>query len=144
MRKLLVLLALLCGVASYAAKPRKIQRVYMFGVTQSFNDSVCFLTDLQAVDSVRLEPNGFLTDRTLYMLQCGQFVASQMHINDATTAIFFSPKKATLEKKYLKVRRRFQREKGTNLVFLGTDQFRFKPETWTEETEQAGDEKPKK
>ena len=48
--------------------------VYMFGVGASFKDSVVYFTEVQLVDSVVLDKNGFLPSRVQYSYQLKNFL----------------------------------------------------------------------
>lgn len=103
----------------------EMKPVYMFGFATSFTDSLAYITDIQLVDSAYLYKNGFLSDRTLYSEQLANKTQQMGHAN-MTCAVFFSPKKAAVEKKYLRVKRRYGRDHGVVVTSLGNNEFRFK------------------
>lgn len=114
-------------------KPVIRKPVYMFGFSASFTDSVAFLTDVMQVDAAKVLPNGFLADRTLYSLQLENYVLSSCHVQNSTNAVFFSTDKKTLDKKYDKVNRKYQRSENLVLIYVGEDEFRFTPEIYSDE-----------
>ncbi len=58
MKKLLFILTML--TASLAANAGEFKTVFIYGLAMSFNDSTVYLTDIQRIDSVWIEKNGFL------------------------------------------------------------------------------------
>ncbi len=106
------------------------KRVYMFGFAASFTDSLAFMTDVIAVDSAYVHKNGFLADRTLYAAQLDMYLQTQMGLNDMTCVVFFNEKRGDLEKKFLKVKKRYQKDQTVRLDMLGADLFVFEAEDY--------------
>lgn len=54
---LLIFATLAIGISAYAKDKNTTgpTKVYMFGFSASFNDSLVYITDIQAVDSVMIE-----------------------------------------------------------------------------------------
>ena len=52
----------------------KEKPVYMFGVGASFKDSVVYFTEVQVVDSVQLDHDGFLPHRESYAYQMKNYL----------------------------------------------------------------------
>ena len=92
--------------------------VYMFGVGASFKDSVVYFTEVQLVDSVVLDKNGFLPSRVQYSYQL-----KKKGKLDYTCAVYFSEHKAKLEKEFSKVRKQY--EKGDTYVLETVKQAEF-------------------
>jgi len=132
MKKILIvfLLALYVGMVS-AYEPMK-RKIYMFGVAASFTDSVAFITDVQSIDSAYVHYNGFLADRTLYAAQLNNFMQVNEKRQNMTCVVFFNKNKSKLEKKYLKVKKKYRHDHGVSLMPLGRDVFQFKREDWVE------------
>lgn len=118
---LCVLLSALCARAQHAPQ---VKPVYMFGFAASFTDSLAYVTDIQRVDSAYLYKNGFLADRPLYSQQLADKTEAMGHAH-MTCTVFFSTKKAAVEKKYLKVKRRYGLQHGVVVTTLPGDEFRF-------------------
>lgn len=116
---------LLSALSLHAQHAPQVKPVYMFGFATSFTDSLAYITDIQRVDSAYLYKNGFLADRTHYSRQLADMLEKTGQTN-MTCAVFFSPKKATVEKKYLRVKRRFARDHGVAVTPLGSNVFQFK------------------
>lgn len=131
-RSVVLLLVSAFSLAALAATvaPRR-QQVYMFGCALSFNDSVVVMTDLQPVEAYMM-PNGFLADRSLYSLQLNNYMVGQLQRENMTCAVFFDKKKARLEKKYQKIRKKYRTGSDFVLQMLGVDAFRFQTEEWVE------------
>ena len=69
---------------------------------------------------------GFLENRAIYAEQMKIYL-EQNYPGYETCAIFYDTKKKAIEKKYNKVRRRYQKDKSTKLVELPVTEFTFNP-----------------
>lgn len=110
-----------------------MQKVYIFGFSASFTDSVAFLTDIMELDSAYVTSHGFLAERSLYSAQMENH-ALQCKVLNSTNCVFFSTKKSALEKKYDKVNRMYQRSEGLTLIYVGEDEFKFHSEMHVDDT----------
>ena len=97
--------------------------VYVFGVGASFKDSVVYFTEVQLVDSVALDKNGFLPEREMYAYQLKNYLEYQKGKPDYTCAIYFSEHKSKLEKELSKVRKAYG--KGGAFVLENVEQKEF-------------------
>lgn len=128
---LLLFATLVIGINSYAkdkntAGPTK---VYMFGFSASFNDSLVYVTDIQAVDSVMIEPKTeFLVGRTAYGNQLQFFLTDHKERPNTTCVVFFDKKLENLRKRYNKVMKRYKNSNETILKTITQEEFRFVPE----------------
>lgn len=103
-----------------------MKRVYMFGFSASFTDSVAYVTDIQPIDSAYIhKKNGFLCDRTLYGVQLFNHTNDKLHQQDPICVVFFNPKKQKLEKQYQKVLKRYQQDPNVLLKVLRKEEFAF-------------------
>lgn len=136
MKRFLVILVAILSVSFCQAGNKKpvMKRVYMFAFTASLVDSTAYMTDIQAVDSAYIMPNGFLADRVMYTVQLDNYLESAMHRMNNTTVVFFDEKKSKLEEKYLQIRKRYQKLGSLHINFLNSDQFRFHGEEYIEPT----------
>ena len=125
--------AVLLPTMTAAKKSQAPQRVYMFGFAASFTDSLAFQTEIQAVDSVWLLPNGFLVDRALYSLQLQYYVEGKGSTN-STATVFFAEKAYKLKKVWEKVRKRYAKADGVSLTIVPQTDFQFRPEQYNEPT----------
>lgn len=123
-KTVLCLCVLLSALSLSAQRAPEVKPVYMFGLAASFTDSLAYITDIQRVDSAYLYKNGFLADRPLYSQQLADKTKSMGHDN-MTCMVFFNPKKAAVEKKYLKVKHRYGQQHGVAVTPLGNDEFSF-------------------
>ena len=135
MKRIVLCLCLVATVATtcraYDVRPRRYP-IYMFGFATSFTDSVAVMTELQSLDGY-IQPNGFLSDRSLYSLQLSQLMAKMGH-EGMTCVVFFGKNKTKMEKKYQKIRRKYREKHGVEIHFLSIDRFRFETEEWIDPT----------
>lgn len=133
---LLALLVVTClGVQAGKKSKTMQQKIYIFGFSASFVDSVAYITDVMELDSATIMSNGFLGERQLYSLQLESYVQEQFHLSNSTNAVFFSKKRKDLEAKHEKMNRRYKRSVNLALVNLSEDEFRFRPEEHIEAVE---------
>lgn len=103
--------------------------VYAFGIAASFTDSVVYYTDIQTLDSVRLDKNGFLPHRDLYSYQLKNFLEQEMQQPNRTCMIYFSHSKKKIDKEVSKTLGKYKKNKAVRLQQIEPNKFRFtKPE----------------
>ena len=129
----LIFTALLTFCAtSITAKPKQT-KVYIFGVSINFTDSVTYLTDVQVLDPAYIETKtGFLYDRSIYSQQLQIWMEHAKEQPNTTCTIFFSTKRSKLEEKFIKVRDKYTKDQSTILNILDAGEFKFIPQEWTE------------
>lgn len=123
--------AILIGTGCFAKDKDKaaLGKVYMFGFSASFTDSLVYITDIQEVDSVILEPKTeFLVNRNAYGNQLQFFLAEKMNRENTTCVVFYDRKQEDLQKRYNKIMKRYKNSNQTILKTLSRDEFQFKPE----------------
>lgn len=129
-----ILIGLLCTavqLTSLAApkdkkeKAEESKRVYMYGVATNFNDSTIYMTDVQHLDSMIINKDGSLQNYVGYSLQMKIYLEGTLGETDQTCAIIYSDKKKKLEKRFLKMRKKFAAERGQKFKQVGTDSFKF-------------------
>lgn len=128
---LLLFATLVIGINTYARNKNTTgpTKVYMFGFSASFNDSLVYITDIQAVDSVIIEPKTeFLVGRTAYGNQLQFFLTDHKERPNTTCVVFFDKKLENIRKKYNKVMKRYKNNDATILKTLTQEEFRFVPE----------------
>lgn len=119
-------------VINTEAKP-KAYKVYIFGVSTNFTDSVTYITDVQAIDPAYIDTKtGFLYDRSIYSQQLQIWIEHFKKQPNTTCTIFFSKNRNTLEKKYIKIKDKILKDKSTYLNNLNAGEFKFTPQEWTE------------
>lgn len=124
------------NVQTFGAKKHKVYQkpVYMIGVAMSLTDSVVFITDMHLVDSVTVEKKTkFLKDRQLYSFQLQRYLEATYKGGPYVPAVFFSPKRKTMERHYLSLHKRYVQSKEFRMVLVDQSQFRFKSEKYIEE-----------
>lgn len=134
MKKWRIILIALIGtlqLSAFAAPKEKkekaieSQRVYMFGVGIDFNDSTIYLTDVQHLDSIVVNSDKSIQNQVNYSLQLKVYLEGILGENDQTCAVIYSPKKRKLEKRFIKMRKRYQADESKILKQIGTDAFTF-------------------
>ena len=110
------LVFMVCSAFSFKkGKEGKEKAVYAFGVAASFNDTVVYFTDIQVLDSVKLDKGGFLPKRDLYTYQLKNYLEFD-----------FSENKKKLEKESAKVKGKYKKNKSIVLMPIDPDAFRLK------------------
>ena len=129
----LIITALLTLCAtSITAKPKQT-KVYIFGVSINFTDSVTYMTDVQILEPAYIETKtGFLYDRSIYSQQLQIWVEYAKGQPNTTCTVFFSTSRPKLEKKFIKVRNKYNKDQSTILKSLDAGEFKFIPQEWTE------------
>lgn len=120
----MLLVFTLCTAFSF----RGNRPVYAFGVAASFNDSVVYYTDIQVLDSVKLDINGFLPHRDLYSYQLKNYIEYSVNKPNYTCMIYFSKNRSKLEKTVTKLKTKYGKS-ASSMQLIAPDQFSFtKPE----------------
>lgn len=119
-----ILLLVLCSAFSLKGKSDKT--VYAFGMAASFNDTVVYYTDIQPLDSVTLDKNGFLPKREAYTYQLKNYLEYDLKKQNYTCMIYFSPNKGRLEKEAAKMKGKYRRTTDVTLQRIEPSAFAFK------------------
>jgi hypothetical protein len=99
--------------------------IYCFGFAGSFKDSLSYMTDIQKLDSVELSKKSkFIIARESYSSQLSQYFKDRGNSN-VVCAFFYDTKKSRLEKKYAKIRKRYEKAQDVLLRFVPTNEFKF-------------------
>ncbi|MEG2573396.1 MAG: hypothetical protein RSA44_01915, partial [Bacteroides sp.] len=99
-----------------------------YGISSSFTDSTVYYTDIQLLDSVRLDKNKFLPQREVYAYQLKNYLESEKGLKNRTCMMYFSKSKSKLAKDFNKAITRYKKNK-TSLQQVDAKAFRFtKPE----------------
>ena len=85
--RILCAVALVFALCSAFTMKDKEKVVYAFGVAASFNDSIVYYTDIQVLDSVELDKNGFLPKRDLYTYQLKNYLEYNLKKPDYTLSL---------------------------------------------------------
>ena len=97
--------------------------VYVLGVSLAFPDSIVYFTEIQCIEDVVLE-NGFLPERHMYSYELKDYMSYAKGMPGRTSFIIFSDKRAKLEKKEQKIKKRLIERENKTVRYLG-DSFKF-------------------
>lgn len=100
--------------------------VYAFGVSASFTDTVIYYTDIQVLDSVALDKNGFLPHRDLYSYQLKNYLELEKGLPNRTCMIYFSENKKKLSKEAANVLGKYRKNKTITVREIEAGSFQFK------------------
>lgn len=90
--------------------------VYAFAVGTSLKDSTVYISSIQTLENATIESKKkFLQDRHIYSQQFKVYLNGQAG-QPCTCALFFSTRKAKLEKEVLKLRKLYNRPKTQKLL----------------------------
>ena len=88
---MLVCLILATCTLHIHAKKETVQKMYMFGLSASFKDSVVYITDIQEVKDVWYDTKTkFLLGRENYSSQLSQYLTEQKGQKNRTSIVMFS------------------------------------------------------
>ncbi len=122
--KLLASLMLVLVVCTASTMEDKKKGMYIVGVSASFTDSLIYFTDVQFVDSVKLGKNKLLPHRSQYSEQLEDYLELQKGLKNRTCFIYFSKKKASLEKTVKKMKEKYQKD-GKSILRETGPEFKF-------------------
>ena len=112
-------------VPSSAFGINKLTPVYMFGVVTSFNDSTVYLTEIQHLDSTWVNTkNNFLYSRENYSFQLRDYMKGT-GMDDPTCTVIFAEKRSDIEKKYLKLKKRYTTKGNYLMKNISPTEFSF-------------------
>lgn len=124
----LVVVLTLCS--AFSLKGSKGKSVYIVGVSASFTDSLLYFTDIQLLDSVKLDKNKMLPERAQYSYQLKNYLENQEGLTNRTCFVYFSTNKKKLQKTLDKMKTKYQKGKTMLIRQVNPNEFRFtKPET---------------
>ena len=104
-------MALFAAVATAQAKGDDEKPVYLFGASFSFSDSVVYFTEIMPVEGAKLDAKtDFLLHRQYYAYELKDYMSFAKGMPGRTSFIFFSEKRATLEKKELKIKKKLKKK----------------------------------
>ena len=128
-----ILFALLLAVAvphDMQAKSIKVPKMYMFGFSASFQDSIIYMTDVQEVENAWYETKTkFLLGRQHYSYQLKDFLANNRNQPNRVCVVMFALTRKDAEKQFIKLRKEYTvKAKGRyDVRYLTTTEFRFQP-----------------
>ncbi len=134
-----VLLAFVCSFSSASAKVICVPKLYAFGFSASFNDSIVYFTDIQVIDSAWInDKTKFLISRDNYSYQLKNYFTSigQEH---RTCVISFALTRKEIEKKYKKMKEKYVKAGNFSIKNVSKNDFHFaaiKPDNYEIENAQ--------
>ncbi len=128
------------------AKNEIAPQMYMFGFAASFNDTIVHFTEIQQVDSTWINQKKFLLGRDNYSYQLRDYLANKLRMPNRTCIVVFNQNKKKLEKKYLKMKRKYTdlKANGFDVRNISTQDFHFRPINMSVEVEEPAIQKPEK
>lgn len=124
------LLLVLIVCSAFSLKGSKGKSVYIVGVSASFTDSLVYFTEIQLLDSVKLDKNKMLPERAQYSYQLKNYLENQEGLTNRTCFVYFSNNKNKLQKTISKMKTKYQKGKTMLIREVNPNEFRFKkPET---------------
>ena len=128
--KLAIFVLLALVTSSAFAQKKKDNGVYIAGVSASFKDSLVYFTDIQLVDSIKLDKNKLLPERQQYSYQLKTYLENKYSSANRTCFIYFETNKEKLEKSMKKMKDKYQKG-GKSIVRQVDSEFKFtKAETY--------------
>lgn len=106
----------------------ELKRVYMYGISIDFNDSIVYITDMQYLDDIKINKDGSLPNYAYYSLQLKYYLEGTLGETNQTCAVIYSDKKKKLENRYIKTCKKYQSDKTRITNKIGTDSFMFHKE----------------
>ena len=128
-----ILLALLLAGAlpqEMEAKRIKVPKMFMFGFSASFQDSIIYMTDVQEVEGAWYETKSkFLLGRQHYSYQLKDFLANTRQQPNRVCVVMFALTRKEAEKHFIKLRKEYTvKAKGKyDVRYLTTTDFKFQP-----------------
>lgn len=126
MRMFLVAVVAFTLCSAFTMKKDKEKPVYVFGIAASFNDTIVYYTEVQLLDSVLLDKDGFLPDREVYSYQLKNHIEYDLKKSNYTCMIYFSENKTKLGKEADKLKARYRKDQGLSLQAIEPSAFTFK------------------
>lgn len=129
--RILLAVALVFTVCSAFSFKKKASNkpVYAFGVATSFIDTVVYYTEIQLLDSIYLDKDGFLPHREAFSNQLKNHLEYEANQPNRTCMIYFADSKSKAEKEAYKAMSKYKKSKSISLEKINPEKFRFiKPE----------------
>ncbi len=127
-----ILFALLLSVAmpqQMQAKRMKVPKMFMFGFSASFQDSIIYMTDVQEVEGAWYDSKTkFLLGRQHYSYQLKDYLANDKQAPNRVCIVMFALSRKDAEKKFIKLRKEYTvKAKGKyDVRYLTTTDFKFR------------------
>ncbi len=128
-----ILFSLLLAVAmpsEMQAKRMKAPKMFMFGFSASFQDSIIYMTDVQEVVGAWYDTKTkFLLGRQHYSYQLKDFLATNKQQPNRVCVVMYALSRKEAEKKFIKLRKEYTvKAKGKyDVRYLTLSEFKFEP-----------------
>lgn len=113
-RIVLLLFAVMALGMSTQISAKRVQepKMYIFGFSGSFNDTIVYFTNIQEIDSAWIDTkNKFLQTRQMYSYQMRDYLADKMQMPRRTCIVVANKNRKKVEKKYLKFKKLYTQSK---------------------------------
>ena len=142
-RYILLALILLTLSQGMMAKNKTVQKVYIYGFSASFQDSIVYFTDIQELENVTVaERTNFLSSRDSYSNQLRDYLTGKNQ-PFRTCIVSYAFDRKHIEKKYLKLKSKYTKKGNFDIRYLKTDEFKFDKVQPAQVVEQDTPETPK-
>lgn len=122
-RTLLALALLLMPSLMFALQ--KQERLYVYGVATSFNDSTVYITEIQQLDSAWVDTKtGFLYSRNNYSFQLRDHLKANGFATP-TCVTYFAKTRKEIEKKYVAIKKRYATRGHYNVKYVTKHDFTY-------------------
>ncbi|KAA6330590.1 hypothetical protein EZS27_020723 [termite gut metagenome] len=110
---------------SLRLRKEKDELVYAFGIAASFTNTIVYHTEIQLLDSVKLNKRKFLPNRDTYSYQLKNHLEYERNIPNQVCMIYFSNNKKKLERETTKLLNKYKKNKGITIQRIDVAEFRF-------------------
>ena len=118
----LMMVIVVCSAFSFKKNDKS---VYIVGVSASFLDSVVYFTDIQTLDSVKLDSKKLLPSREQYSYQLKSYLENSLSLSNRTCFVYFSSNLSKLKKEISKVRDKYSKSQKVIVRDIKSDDFKF-------------------
>ncbi len=125
MKVLCALVVVLMTCSAFSLKGNKNKPVYIVGVSASFTDSLVYFTEVQLVDSIRLDKDNMLPGRDRYSSQLKNYLEYEEGLTDRTCFVYFSNSQKKLQKQVAKMKQKYQKGNTMLIREVNPNTFRF-------------------
>ncbi len=124
LRLTMLAMVFILGCTLTEAKPIMTDRVWAFGFSASFKDSIIYVTDIQNVEGAWIETkHKMLLGRDEYSRQLKNYLADTKGEPGRVCVVFFQLNRKKAEKQFKKLMKKYK--KGYEVRFLNSNEFRF-------------------
>ncbi|MBP3837790.1 MAG: hypothetical protein ILA04_01495 [Prevotella sp.] len=131
-KKVFILLACSMAAGSLTANAQEQKnKVHLFGMAQSFTDSVVYMTDIHEIDDAKIEKKTkFLHQRSAYTQQLQEHLQNKGE-HQLFCLVMYAETAKKAAKKYEKMKKKYSPRKGYTTKSVNKDEFRFKTQQVT-------------